>query len=129
MEPSRADVMAFVARHLRTLDDLEVLMCCIREVDRWWDASTMARELDISVGAARHALVHLARGNLLDIRITGDVRYSFAPGTENLNRTALACADLYRTRPLAILQIITGSTRRQIRDFADAFRIRRDDDS
>ena len=71
---------------------------------------------------------HLAAHNLLDIRITADVRYRFRPGTEDLQTAAREFADQYRTRPLPLLELVSG-TRRSIRDFADAFRIRRDDDS
>jgi hypothetical protein len=84
----------------------------------------MARHLGISTSAARRTLDHLARGNLLDIRITGDVRYQFKPGTAALEAAALACAAKYRADPISIIQLVTDSTRRNVRDFADAFRIR-----
>ena len=114
----------FVARHLRSLEDLQVLMTCIEARDRWWDAAAVARELGISATSARHTLDHLARGNLLDIRITGDVRYQYNPGTAELNAAALACAAAYRTNPVPLVQMVAGSARRSVRDFADAFRIR-----
>ena len=117
----------FVARHLRSLEDLQVLMTCIEGRDRWWDAAAVARELGISATAARHALDHLARGNLLDIRITGDVRYQFNPGTAELHGAALAFATAYRANPVPLVQIVAGSARRSVRDFADAFRIRGND--
>lgn len=123
------DVTDFVARNLRTLEHLQVLMTCIEARDRWWDAATMGRELGISPTAARRALDDLARGNLLDIRITGDVRYQFNPGTAELEASALAAAGVYRTNPVALVQLVAGSGRRSVRDFADAFRIRRDDSS
>lgn len=123
------DVTDFTARHVRTLEHLQVLMTCIEGRDRWWDAATMARELGIGLTAARRTLDDLARGNLLDIRITGDVRYQFNPGTAELEAAALACAAVYRTNPVALVQLVAGSSRRSVRDFADAFRIRRDDSS
>ena len=124
-----ADVASFVGRHLRSLEDLQVLMTCIDGRDRWWDAPTVARSLGISHTAARHALDHLARGNLLDIRITGDVRYQFNPGSAELGGPALACAAVYRSNPVPLVQMVAGSARRSVRDFADAFRIRPDDHS
>ena len=88
----------------------------------------MSRQLGIGMAAARRALDRLARGNLLDIRITGDVRYQFKPGTPQLEAAALACAVAYRSNPIALVQLIADCTGRQVRDFADAFRIRLDDD-
>ena len=103
-------------------------MTCVDTRDRWWDAAAIAKELGIGNTAARHSLDHLARGNLLDIRITGDVRYQFNPGTAELESAALACAAAYRTNPVAVVQMVAGSSRRSLRDFADAFRIRGNDD-
>lgn len=123
------EVSEFVAGYLRSLEDLQVLMTCIGARDRWWDAQALGRELGIGVTAARQSLDHLARGNLLDIRITGDVRYQFNPGTPELESVAMACAAAYRANPVAIVQLVAGPRRRSVRDFADAFRIRRDDSS
>jgi hypothetical protein len=129
VETLPSDVVSFVATYLRSLGDLQVLMSCIETPGRWWDASALARETGIGVEATRHSLDHLARGNLLDIRITGDVRYSFAPGTDALRKAARACAAAFRAQPVAVIQLIADSPRRSLRDFADAFRIRHDDHS
>ena len=128
MTPLSPDVVSFASGCLGGLDDLQVLLTCLDTKDRWWDAASMGRQLGIGTAAARRALDHLARGNLLDIRITGDVRYQFKPGTPQLDAAALACATAYRSNPIALAQLIANSSRRQVRDFADAFRIRPDDD-
>jgi DNA-binding IclR family transcriptional regulator len=122
------EVIAFAALHINSLEDLQVLLSCLDARDRWWDASGMARELGISVSAARRSLDRLARGNLLDIRIRDDVRYQFKPGTAAIEAAAVRCAAAYRADPIAMVQLVTGCSYRSVRDFADAFRIRRDDD-
>ena len=129
MESLPPDVVSFITTYLRSLDDLQVLIHCIETIDRWWDAAALSRETGISVNEARHALDHLARGNLLDIKITGDVRYCFAPGTDALRHAALACAAAFRAHPVAVLQLVADAPGRSLRDFANAFRIRRDDHS
>ena len=120
------EVVDFTTQYASTLDDLQVLMTCLEGRDRWWDAQGMARELGIGISAARRALDRLAGRNLLDIRITGDVRYQFNPGTPELETAALACASAYRTNPVAVVQLVAGGSRRSLRDFADAFRFRDD---
>jgi hypothetical protein len=121
-------VLAFVANHIRSLEELQLLITVIQSPDRWWDATTAARELGIPVTVARRGLDHLAASNLLDIRITGDVRYQFRPGTDEIRSAARATEEAYRLNPLGVVQLVTGTSRRGLRDFADAFRIRRDDD-
>jgi hypothetical protein len=119
------DLAGFVIRHIRSLEDLQVLMTCIESRDRWWDAAAMNRELGIGGRAARQSLDRLAQGNLLDIRITGDVRYQFNPGTAALEAAALACASEYHSNPVALVRMVARSTDRSIQDFADAFRFQK----
>jgi len=120
-------VVAFVTDHVRTLAELQLLIAIIQSDDRWWDASAAARESGLSLQEARRALDHFGAHNLLDIRITGDVRYQYRPGTSELRESAEACAAAYRTRPLDLAQLVTGPAA-SVRDFADAFRVRRKSD-
>lgn len=118
-----------MADHIRSLEELQLLVTLIQTPDRWWDARAVADELGLPTSVARRGLDSLASRNLLDIRITGDVRYQFRPGTDELREAALAFEEAYRARPLAVVQVVTGTAKRGIRAFADAFRIRRDDDT
>ena len=121
-------VLTFLAEHVDNLHQFQLLMRMVQGGDRWWDAASAAREVGTSPEQAHAALDHLAKHNLLDIRITGEVRYRFHPGTETLREAAVACVDEFRRKPVEILEVVAGTPRRAIRDFADAFRIRRDDD-
>ena len=120
-------VVAFVTEHVRTLAELQLLMAIIQSGDRWWDATSAARELGLTLHDARRALDHFGAHNLLDIRITEDVRYQYRPGTTELRERAEACALAFRSRPLDLAQLLTGPSARSVRDFADAFRVRRKD--
>ena len=126
--PVPQPVLDFVADHIRSLEEFQLLIALIQSPDRWWDADAAARELGIARQDARRGLDALAARNLLDIRITGDLRYQFRPGTEELRAAARATAEAYWANPLAVVQLIAQTGKRGIRDFADAFRIRRDDD-
>ena len=121
-------VTACGSGHVRTLEELQLLMAIIQSDDRWWDAAGAAEEFGMTVVAARASLDYFAARNLLDIRITDDVRYQFRPGTPALRDAAKAAADAYRKRPIGVAQLVTGPSGRNVTDFADAFRIRRDDD-
>jgi hypothetical protein len=104
-------------------------MLCIDHRDRWWDASTVARTLAIAESHARRLLDQLARSNLLDIRISEAVKFRFEPGVRELEQAATAFAAAYHSDPTGIVKLIARSTiDDSVRDFADAFRIRRDDD-
>lgn len=56
----------------------------------------MSHDLGITLGNARRMLERLAVANLLDIRVTDDVRYQFRPGTA-LGLMAAYCGDSLRS--------------------------------
>ena len=125
LHPFPPSVVAFVTDNVRSLAELQLLIAIIQSGDRWWDASAAARESGLSVQEARRALDYFGAHNLLDIRITGDVRYQYRPGTPALRESAEACAAAFRSRPLDLAQLVTGPSPSNVRDFADAFRVRR----
>jgi hypothetical protein len=115
----------FMAKHIASLEELELLAAMVDTPFRWWDAPALSRELGIPRAVAGTLLERFAAANLLDIRVTEDVRYQFRPGTRELHDGAVALAGAYRKRPAALIQHLSGMTRPGVRDFADAFRIRR----
>jgi hypothetical protein len=119
------EVVEFVSQFIRSPEDLAVFLVCVTEHDRWWDASTMAREVAIGPVAAQSSLDQLARSNLLDIRLTADIRYQFHPGTRELRDTALATAAAYRSNPIGVVRLVANPRQRSVRDFADAFKLRK----
>jgi DNA-binding IclR family transcriptional regulator len=123
-----ASVTRFVRDHVWSLDQLELLLL-LQQSDKWWDAASVARELGMDTASARRMLERFASQNLLAIAVTGDVRYRFQPGEARLREAADAFLDCYRTNRLAVLRLVTGQVTQPISDFAEAFRIRHDDDS
>ena len=118
-------VVRFLTEHVASLDELELLMLLVASAGRWWDATSTSRELGIPVARTRTILDSFATRNLLDIRITGDVRYQFRPGTPDLEAAAVALAAVYQRNPAPVVRFIARSAPRSVRDFADAFRFRR----
>ena len=120
-------IRPFIHAHIRTLEHLEVLLMLVRSPDRWWSADAVAREAGVTAAVAGRILEQFASGNLLAIRVTDDVRYQFQPGHHDLRLAAEQLAEACVRSPLTVTRAITDGTQRRIRDFADAFRIRRDD--
>src|SRR5687767_11642810 len=93
-EPAR--VAEFTLRHLKTIEDLQVLIVCMDDADRWWSPENIARHLGLTPGQARRVLDRLVRSNLCDIRVSGEVKYRFSPGTPQLESEASAWLAEYR---------------------------------
>ena len=115
--------------YIGSVDELVVLLAMV-ESSRWWDPGMLGRELGILPAAARRILDRFAARGLLDIRVTDDVRYQYRPTSPEVSRAVMELAEAYRRHPAAVMRSVVGkSTNRSARDFADAFRIRRDESS
>src|SRR5687768_11852260 len=109
MSSSSSVAMSFALDHLRDLHDLQLFIALMNASDRWWDARAAARELQVPDGVARAALEHLAGRNLLEIRVRGEVRYRFRPGSEELRQRSLAFAKAFGANPLEVERALTRS--------------------
>ena len=110
------------------MDELVVLLMLMESSSRWWDARMVARELGLLASNAGHTLEQLAARNLLDIRVTDEIRYQFRPASAELSLAASEFAEAYRRHPAEVMRaILRRSADRGAHDFAEAFRIRRDD--
>jgi hypothetical protein len=101
--------MSFALDHLRDHCDLQLFIAVMNAPDRWWDARAAARELQVPDDVARAALEHLAGRNLLEIRLTGEVRYQFRPGSDELHLRSLAFAEAFAGDPLEVVRALTPS--------------------
>jgi len=108
------DIVEFASAYLSSLEDLQILTMCVDHPERWFDAVVVARHLRITRSAARRALDRLARSNLLDIRITGDVRYQFRPGMPSLEYAAQACVAAFHADPAPLTDLIANQSRRGV---------------
>lgn len=104
--PLPPDIVSFATTNLPSVEELRVLVVFVEGRERWHNADTIAKTLHISDTVAQAALDHLARRNLLDIRVTDDVRYRFRPGTPLLESQATAVVATYRRNPRQILKLI-----------------------
>lgn len=105
-------VAAFIAEHLRSVDDLQLLVAFVNSPDRWWDAVSVCRELRLGEDEARRILERFAASNLLEIRLTDDVRYQFRPGTRALHQGAADCIAEFGSNPSGIVRaVVEGAGR------------------
>jgi hypothetical protein len=126
-EPLPSEVALFIGEHLLTIDEIEALNAMRDAPGRWWDAKLMCRELGVPLSTARFILDHLAALNLLDIRVSDEVRYRLQPGTPELNQIVCGLVSVYRTNRDVVVRAIARVARRGVLDFADAFKLRKND--
>lgn len=105
-------VVAFISACIGSLEDLSVLVTLVEGRDRWWDADRVAERVGLPPCVVRHVLERFLSLNLLDVRVTEDLRYRFRPGTIGLEESAHAFANEYRRAPATVRGFVRDRTSR-----------------
>ncbi|HZT75661.1 MAG TPA: hypothetical protein VFA27_03325 [Vicinamibacterales bacterium] len=120
-----APVRRFLQRSIDSIEHLEIVLLLQHHRTRTWTGADVATALQLSPRAAAADLETLAQRSLLDVRIDEDVRYRFAPATPELTAVLKQVAECYRDRRGEVVAAV-ANRRQALRDFSDAFRIRKD---
>lgn len=119
------EVRQLIAKHLESMEQVEVLLLLARNAPRAWSVSDVASELRWPQRGAQQCLEDLGRGSLVR-RIgsgAGGGTYEYAPTPADRESIATLMR-LYDTRPLLLGRLIYDRPPTVARSFADAFRIR-----
>lgn len=117
-----AELKDFLARHIDSIAQLEALLLSRGSPGTLWDAATAAKRLYIGEREASEILTHLAERGLLEREGAG-FRYSTQP-PQQVELVDLL-ADHYARHLIPITNLIHAKPRR-IRQFADAFKLKKD---
>jgi hypothetical protein len=128
-DPVTAGVRAFIRNHIRSLEQLEILLLLLKDGTRWWSAEAAAQELGTTPNSAAARLEEMASRNLLDVRISEQLFFRYAPASPALDAAVRDTARAYEEKPMAVTAAIYSQPADEIRAFADAFRIRKKEGS
>lgn len=129
MDPEPTDELpgelrAFLHSHIDAIEQLEILVVSYKS-QRWWSVPQIAAELRMSAQTANRHLETLAQRGLLDVRLFTDLLYRYEPVSDNLRHGVELLVDYYQESRAAVVRFVMTRSRRSIKDFADAFRLRR----
>jgi hypothetical protein len=122
VEPVPGDVRDFILRYIDSVAQLEALLLLRGNPDERWDVSKAAKRLYASEEETAGVLTQLCEDGLLSAD-EGVYRYDCA--TADLRSIVDRLADVYSRHLIPVTNIIHAKPRR-IRQFADAFRFRKD---
>ncbi len=121
----RLELQTFIVEHINSVAQLEALLLLRRSAGEW-TAEALAQELRIDRVAASEQLRELTRQGLTE-RLTGPERFRYArPAT--VDPLVAEIQKAYEERRVRVIGLIYSTPRARVQDFADAFRIRKDDD-
>jgi hypothetical protein len=120
-DPIPAEVRDFILRHLDSVAHLEALLLLRSNPDASWDVTGIAKRLYAAEEQIAEVLARLCADGLVSCS-DGVYRYARAP---EMQQTVDRLAGVYSRHLIPVTNMIHAKPRR-IREFADAFRFRRD---
>jgi hypothetical protein len=120
------EVQRFLAEHISSVAQLEVLLLLRRQREREWTPSEVAKELYTTPEMVADQLGDLQRRGLLSVADGSDPHYRFWPTTPELDGQITRLDAIYRERRVAVITFIYSQPLDKVRTFADAFRLRKD---
>lgn len=122
VEPVPGEVRDFILRYIDSVAQLEALLLLRGNPDERWDVGTAAKRLYASEEETAGVLTQLCEDGLLS---ASDGVYRYDCATADLRDIVDRLADVYSRHLIPVTNIIHAKPRR-IRQFADAFRFRKD---
>jgi hypothetical protein len=129
-DPLPREVKRFIYKHLHGFSQLELLLHLHDNPSEPITAAMAARELRLGDEQAANLLKDLHARGLLAISDSHERResYRYEPSTRELARQVDALAEMYPTYRHRIVQLIFSKPPDSVTDFAQAFRLRKDED-
>lgn len=119
MSPLAPDVLDFIARHLESAAELDVLLLLRRSTETFWAAAAVADRLSVRPETATAILERLQRHGLL-ARASGTSAFRFAPRNpadlQIVDSISAVCA---QARPVVLAAIRSGGGARSQTDDHD----------
>lgn len=122
------EVERFVHDHLTSVAQLEILLLLYRRSHHALSGDQVAEELRIDPEWASTELGRLTSQGLLSSGDSERPAYQFAPSRPADAGLVDEVARLFATHRVSIITLIFSSPNDSVGSFADAFKIRRDDD-
>lgn len=117
--PLTAELTAFVRDHVRSVWALELLVVLSRDPARAWRQAELVAELRGSTTLVADNLAHFERVGL--VLTEAPDQWRFAPASSVLASLAERLIQLYRERPVSVINLIARSSN-PIQGLADAFK-------
>jgi hypothetical protein len=115
-------VRRFLAAHISSIGQLELLFFLDARADRAWSAEECSRELRSDLRWIQALLGDLAqRGFLITEGAEADARYRYAPSSAEVRALVARTAIAYKERRLSVTNLIHGKVESDAASFSAAF--------
>jgi len=119
-------VKAFIAEHIHSVEQLEVLLLLRTDPSKEWSAEAVSREIRSNPTSAAHRLSGLYAHGLLEVRQDSEPLYRYSPRTKELEKSVTMLAHAYTLYRVKIVELIYSRPKDRLLTFADAFRLKKE---
>lgn len=119
------EIDQFLAAHIDTVEQLEVLLLLHQAADRVWTADEVAKVLYSQSASVARRLESLTRHQLLEEKPGSPPTYHYAPTPASQDALVQRLATVYRERRVAVITAIASRPMDHVRAFSDAFLFRK----
>jgi len=116
-------VRRLILERIDSVPELEAILLLREYPGRDWTAAEASQRLYVSQTVGAHILATLAQRGFL---VSREQRYRYEPGSPDLAQTIDALAETYAHHLVAVTQLIHAKPSASVREFAEAFRLRKD---
>lgn len=120
------EVRRFLREYIDSLVQLEVLLLLQSRPDSESTVDEVNRELNIGIELVRKQLADLHERGLIALAQDADEKYRYDPETTELAAAVTALAKCYKERRVSVTSFLYSRPLDDVRQFADAFKIRKD---
>lgn len=99
-----------------------------RQHERWWTAEVVNEELRMSLQSAQDCLAHLHSANLIERSQDDAGAFRLDPALAGSEGVVGQLAEHFRLRVSSVIDAIYAPKRDTLREFADAFRLKKKKD-
>lgn len=122
----RLEVDRFILEQIDSVPHLEALLLLFNNQPRAWSAEEMARSLYVRNEAALKILDSLLQRRLIALSPQTPAEYVYTPEDDEKNKLMESVDAVYRKEVIRISSLIHSKAPAGVRDFARAFRIKKD---
>jgi hypothetical protein len=119
-------VLAFVREYIDSVDQLEILLLLRGGPEREWTAEEISRALSTSEASVVARLAYLQSVGLVEMKRPSHYRY--APKSQDVAQVMEEVSAAYAQYRVRIINLIYSKPIDKIRTFADAFKLRKEDE-
>jgi predicted transcriptional regulator len=118
----------FLRTHFNSVTQLESLLLLRRFRERQWTAAEVSKEMYSTEDAVAEMLNQLARSGLVTATAdSGAARYIYGPSNPRVDLEVQTIQQAYATQRVKVIDLIFSRPYGNLQRFADAFKIKRDE--